>query len=839
MSEEFEECQKNLTECEQKLKYLEKHHSSDKEVLKMKEAEIKDWEAKFRDLQAVLAVQEERVKKAEEEANNNQLQVCDLNIQLDFLRKQSEQKHDNNEMIQALREELKQAKRKIVAQAADLEKAELDADEAERSSRETIGELEEEMLSLQEKLKILEIDEKRQTECLMIAEEEKRKLQEANNECEKKCGMLTKDLEEIRAALIDSEHILEKLKLDNEKLSAKASLEDEVLTLATSLQSARNEIRHVKKIVNEIRQQYEQRIEILKKEVKELKSCGDEKIKELFSVVMKSLRKELAISHDIELYKNRQDSVIDSEKMIDIDSFSKFDFDVDLRALKECIAEVMEEKLASNQRNDSELVMMNKLTQTVLPVNFHDKSSIFMNEKEEEEEAREHLDEEVLMLRQKIHEFEIGESENDKSSAVMINEYTSANLNSQVWNLRAELSSLKKEISEEERNKKRLQKHIQELQNTIHNKEANLIIMDSVEEENMKKENSEGESFVEETDDKIILQNSLNNLKKLLKQTADGKEAAEKALTMATKFQEKLVDDLRDRLKLAEEEKVSLKKDLRSDRKFITDVNSEENERENLKVESESVQVLSQGISSNLEKRLRSAEQQVEMLKFELAEAQKYAKVCKYEVEEKNLDIANFAMDIQSLKNELKVCKMHQEEINHLEDRNKVLEFENKNLNNENSSLKEMLNDIRESQITMKNQQISNYALEIKATSEDLKQSREAYEMLKLEMHGLCEQHSESLKEVNRMKNLLDMANVEKEQLKAEAHNRRAEAERLSRERLELELTRQRLDEAIAEGERQTRELAQIKAQTKTDEKLEKDRQQEILHLRQQIDSIQ
>lgn len=58
-----------------------------------------------------------------------------------------------------------------------------------------------------------------------------------------RCNKLAKDLEDVRAALADSKAILEKFKKENEKLSAKASLEDEVLTLATSLQSARDEIR--------------------------------------------------------------------------------------------------------------------------------------------------------------------------------------------------------------------------------------------------------------------------------------------------------------------------------------------------------------------------------------------------------------------------------------------------------------------------------------------------------------------------------------------------------------------------------------------------------------------
>lgn len=57
--------------------------------------------------------------------------------------------------------------------------------------------------------------------------------------------MLTNELEQLRAAFADTTTILQTFKAENERLLAKASLEDEVLTLATSLQSARDEIRFV------------------------------------------------------------------------------------------------------------------------------------------------------------------------------------------------------------------------------------------------------------------------------------------------------------------------------------------------------------------------------------------------------------------------------------------------------------------------------------------------------------------------------------------------------------------------------------------------------------------
>lgn len=62
--------------------------------------------------------------------------------------------------------------------------------------------------------------------------------------------MLTKELEEVRASLVETCGILETFKAENSKLHARANLENEVLELATSLQSARNEIGFVQLIPN-------------------------------------------------------------------------------------------------------------------------------------------------------------------------------------------------------------------------------------------------------------------------------------------------------------------------------------------------------------------------------------------------------------------------------------------------------------------------------------------------------------------------------------------------------------------------------------------------------------
>ncbi|VDN87092.1 unnamed protein product [Brugia pahangi] len=147
------------------------------------EEEIKQQEIKHNDLKQSLKMEEMRTQEAEHEAKSCRLKIIDLEEELNVLRIQTDKQRSVDEQVRLLREELKQARNKISAQAADLEKAEIDADvgrlaEADRSSRETIDELEEEVRSLQEKLKILEIDEEKQSKRLLVTEQELMRNQE-------------------------------------------------------------------------------------------------------------------------------------------------------------------------------------------------------------------------------------------------------------------------------------------------------------------------------------------------------------------------------------------------------------------------------------------------------------------------------------------------------------------------------------------------------------------------------------------------------------------------------------------------------------------------------------
>uniref|UniRef100_A0A1I7VXL6 GRIP domain-containing protein n=1 Tax=Loa loa TaxID=7209 RepID=A0A1I7VXL6_LOALO len=303
ISERLEESQRNLAECEEKCDALKKdaeaklmrESNSLADVRKKYDEEIRQQETKFNNLKQSLKVEEMRTQEAEQEAKSCRLKITDLEEELKVLRIQTDKQRGVDEQMRLLREELKQAKHKITVQAADLEKAETDADEAERSSRETIDELEEEVRSLQEKLKILEIDEKKQSKRLLMVEQEMMKSQETSEKYERKCEMLMKELEEVRAAFIDTNAILETFKAENEKLLAKASLEDEVLTLATSLQSARDEIsiKHdeIAKLRKELREVHEEnerllmdvdvQTQTLQQDAQSARSEGDEARKEM------------------------------------------------------------------------------------------------------------------------------------------------------------------------------------------------------------------------------------------------------------------------------------------------------------------------------------------------------------------------------------------------------------------------------------------------------------------------------------------------------------------------------------------------------------------------------
>ncbi|KAM3716509.1 Intracellular protein [Dirofilaria immitis] len=834
ISKQLEESQKNLAECEKKYDNLKKDSEAKlmrendtlTDIKEKFEEEIRQQEIKFNNLKQSLKAEAMKTQEAEQEVKSYRIKFTDLEEELKILRTQIDNQRNIDEQMRMLHEELKQAKHKIVAQATDLEKAEIDADEAERSTRETIDELEEEIRSLQEKLKVLEIGEEKQSKRLLLAEEEMMKSKEISEKYERKCEMLTKDLEEVRAALGDANAILEKFKTENEKLLAKASLEDEVLTLATSLQSARDDIsiKHdeiaklrkelreaheenkrllididvqtqtlqqdvqlarsecdkmrtemekckndgivqqqkdslilaglrneiskleeqlvkkekmlvslrddlemkQQKILLETKQQYEQQIAELNNEMEKLRVSESEKIDEL-NAVMTNLRKELAVKGgNVASFRNDQYYEIENKEVQKLDLSPRADFEEKLAALKECIADVLEEKLSLEQ-SDFQQIMINKGTQTEEGIE-EGRHIISVNDDDDEEEALKRIDKNVLLLKQEIDHFEHNHA--DRSYNITDGRIWKSKSSSEVWNLRAELAFLKKQITDEEMDRKHLQNHIQMLQATIQENEEILDLM-------KEKEN-----------------------------------------------------------------------DIKTDK-------------------------------YDSEKRSNPFVEQIEKLKVELVNAREYGEHYKREVEERDLDIASLKKDIENLTNDIISCKKRLDESSRLEERNRLIEFENRRLFDECSSLKMKVTKLKNELFEIENENIKKHIDEVNDLNQQLHKARQACELSGAEMDRLREQSDILSKEVNHLRNFLNIANTEKEQLKIEALERLKEVEQLSREQMELEVTRQQLDEAIAESERQAQELARLKVQVKSDEGLERDRQQEIHNLHQQIQTVE
>ncbi|KAL3985975.1 hypothetical protein ACH3XW_40865 [Acanthocheilonema viteae] len=815
ISERLEESQKNLAECEKKYDIL-KNDSEAKltresdtltDARKKFEEEMRLQEAKFNNLKQSLKLEEMRTQEAEQGAKSYQLQITDLEEELKVLRIQTEKQRNVNEQMHLLREELKQAKYKIAAQAADLEKAETDADEAERSSRETIEELEEEIRSLQERLKILEIDEEKQSKHLLMVEEEMRKNRETSEKYEKKCEMLTKELEEVRSAFADANRILETFKAENEKLLTKASLEDEVLTLATSLQSARDEISIKHDEIAKLR--------------KELREVHEENQRLLMDIDIQTQ----ALQQDAQLARSERDEMKkEMEKCKQQkDSLVLVELKNEISKLEEQAIE--KEKMFSSLRSDLE--------------SKHQKMLI---------EAKQHYEQQISKLNEEMEELKTSESEKiEELNALMTNlrkelavkggsvvsfridqpqSREAQNLDlSPRSDFEEKLATLKECIADVLEEKfvhgdcqpvmvSRATQTRVEMEEGRH-----IISVNNDDEESLKHRDRNGLLLKREIENFEC--NHANTNEQLWKSKSSSEVWSLRAELAFLKKQIK--DEEMDRKCLQKHIQV-LQATIQENKEILDLIKETEKDMKSDKLEAQ--------------KRLDPFEEQIKKLKTELASVQECREQYKREVEERDLDIASLKKDIENLTSDIRSCKTRLQESSRLEERNRVIEFENKGLLDECLSLKTNLTKLKEQLVEMENENMKKHA-EVNDLNQQLDKTRQAYELSGAEMDRLREQSENLSKEVNHLRNFLNIANTEKEQLKMEALEQLKEMERLSCERMELEVTRQQLDEAIAEGERQAQELAKLKVQTKGDEDLEKDRQHELYDLRQQIQTIE
>lgn len=188
------------------------------------------------------------------------------------------------------------------------------------------------------------------------------------------------------------------------------------------------------------------------------------------------------------------------------------------------------------------------------------------------------------------------------------------------------------------------------------------------------------------------------------------------------------------------------------------------------------------GMKSNTfepEERLNSFEKQMEKLKAQLINVE-CREQYKDEVEERDLDIANLKKDIENLEDDMRSGDKRLHENIFLAERSKVMEFESKNLD-ECSSLKAKLIKLNGQIIEMKNEGARKHFEEAKDLKQQLDKAHQAYELSEIEIDRLRKESKNLSEEMNHLKNLLNTASMEKEQLRAEALDQLKEVERLSR----------------------------------------------------------
>ncbi|VDO67282.1 unnamed protein product [Onchocerca flexuosa] len=190
---------------------------------------------------------------------------------------------------------------------------------------------------------------------------------------------------------------------------------------------------------------------------------------------MTNLRNELTLKvGNIASFRNDQFHELERKKEIqNLDDLSpRSDFEEKLTALKECIADVLEEKLSLEQ-NDFQQIMINKATQT--DDEREEGRHIISINNDDEEEALKCIDKNVLLLKQEIDNFDNNHA--DRNCSTSSGQIWRSKSSSEVWNLRAELAFLKKQIKDEEMDRKNLQNHIQMLQATIQENEEILDLI--------------------------------------------------------------------------------------------------------------------------------------------------------------------------------------------------------------------------------------------------------------------------------------------------------------------------------------------------------------------------
>lgn len=187
---------------------------------------------------------------------------------------------------------------------------------------------------------------------------------------------------------------------------------------------------------------------------------------------MMNLRKELAVKGgSVVPFRIDQHREFQSREAQNLDLSPRSDFEEKLANLKECIADVLEEKFLFDH-SDCQPEMINRTTQTRIEM---EKGRHIISVNYDDDETLGPTDRNNLLLKQEIDSLD----HSSRTYGATNEQHYKSKPSSEVWSLRAELAFLKKQIKEDEMDRKCLQKHIQMLQATI---QENKEILDLIKE---------------------------------------------------------------------------------------------------------------------------------------------------------------------------------------------------------------------------------------------------------------------------------------------------------------------------------------------------------------------
>lgn len=466
--------------------------------------------------------------------------------------------------------------------------------------------------------------------------------------------------------------------------------------------------------------------------------------------------------NDNEVTSNTEELKNEQEKSQDVYS----DFEKKLASLKECIADVKEQsdEYFSSQK------MINKIeesTQTLAHSHAENHIISIVGDSSDEENARERLDRDVELLKR-----EIG------LTTTILNDEKGFNSEKNIEDWKEIIDTLKKRITDGEAEKNKLQDQITELEETLWNKEEQLIKLNAERCQKLERQHNDDDDKNKKIDN-IVQQYKIENVK--LKNEIKKLEEDMKII----KFNMEKKNKENEILKESYDKKESMNEDINDFMKELKLIRKQNEllQMDNEKLKNESIK--KDQYMNEIQKSIRNNDELIVKKKEEIEnEAAKYREEMKIlkdqcvklkrESEAKDLDIASLVKDTDILSDEMKNLRseLSDAHMNSLKYENEI-----KNLNNENESLKQYITKSKEE----RNNANQEYMTEMEKLKNDLNEAKRVQEMFEIGMKHFKEQSNNLTNEINNLRNNLNTVKTENETLKMEATNRRKEVERLSR----------------------------------------------------------